>query len=55
MNEGDCHEIFGTISQAVDANYQALVGGNYHSINAFIDRITQTPRKPGETKTVFID
>ncbi|MBU0970697.1 MAG: hypothetical protein KKC20_08625 [Proteobacteria bacterium] len=40
-------ELAGTISQAVDANYQVLVLGNYHSINAFIDRITQMRLKTG--------
>jgi len=40
-------ELFQTICQAVDANYQVLVLGNYHPINAFIDKITQMRLKTG--------
>ena len=40
-------ELFQTIREAVDANYQVLVLDNYHPINAFIDRITQMRLETG--------
>ncbi|MBU1697110.1 MAG: PAS domain S-box protein [Proteobacteria bacterium] len=40
-------ELFGTITRAVDANYQVLAHGNYHAINIFIDKITDMRLKAG--------
>ncbi|MFH1157005.1 MAG: ATP-binding protein [Pseudomonadota bacterium] len=46
-SERPAHELRGTISDAVEANYQALVHGNYDPINTFIDRITDMRLKAG--------
>ncbi len=40
-------ELFGTITHAVDANYQVLVHKNYDPINIFIDKITDMRLKSG--------
>ncbi|NOX34821.1 MAG: GHKL domain-containing protein [Deltaproteobacteria bacterium] len=40
-------ELFQTITQAVDANYQVLVHENFHAINTFIDKITDMRLKAG--------
>lgn len=40
-------ELFGTITRAVDANYQVLAHENYHAINVFIDKITDMRLKAG--------
>lgn len=40
-------ELFLTITEAVDANYQFLVNKNYQPINTFIDKITDMRLKSG--------
>ncbi len=40
-------ELFGTITRAVDANFQVLAYENYHAINIFIDEITDIRLKAG--------
>lgn len=40
-------ELFGTITRAVDANYQVLAHEDYHAINIFIDKITDMRLKAG--------
>lgn len=40
-------ELYGTINQAMEANYQFLVHKNYQPINAFIDKITDMRLKAG--------